>query len=168
MTEAPERRQQIALAKPFADRLIQQNPSGGGQYVKHSAVNEKLLAVLEDGFDWECVQVIRGYVPEVKPNPNATSRRGQDGRPALDNAVVGYVGRLTVTVDGSRRVIEETGDCEDPNNWPHDGARLKDASSDAFKRCAMRLGVGLHLWSQSDFFLYPWLSKDETPSEGPQ
>src|SRR5690606_18331783 len=34
-----------------------------------------------------------------------------------------------------------------------DGANLKEASSDAFKRCWMRLGLGLHLWSGDDYFL---------------
>jgi len=30
---------------------------------------------------------------------------------------------------------------------------LKDAVSDGVKRCAMRVGLGLHLWSQNDYYL---------------
>lgn len=150
------------LAKPFAGHLVHTNPSGGGQYVSHSAVNEKLLAVTGP-FSWECVEIVRGHVAEIKPNPQGQSRRAKEGRPALENAVVGYIGRLTCRVDGQVVSIEEVGDCEDPHNWPHDGARLKDAMSDSLKRCAMRLGVGLHMWSQfqgkSEFFLYDVLSK---------
>lgn len=152
------------LAKPFPDRLIHSNPSGGGQYVKHSTVNEKLLATVGP-FTWECVQVIRGYVPERKPNPNGKSQRAKEGTPEMTAAVVGYIGRLTLTIDGRTVSIEETGDCEEPANWPHDGARLKDASSDAFKRCAMRAGVALHLWSQQEFILYHALTREETPKE---
>lgn len=148
------------LAKPFASRLIHSNPSGGGQYVKHSVVNEKLLAVL-GSFDFEMVQIVRGFVPGRAPNPNGSSRRAKEGTPDLPDAVVGAVCRLRLVIDGRNVTVEEAGDCEEPHNWPHDGARLKDAMSDAFKRCAMRLGVGLHLWSQDEFFLFDVLSKEE-------
>lgn len=155
-----EQTQQARLAAPFRDQQIRKNPSGGGEYVKHSVVNEKLLAVVGP-FRWECVQVIRGDVAGRKPNPDGKSERARAGVPPLTNAVVGYIGRLTLEVDGRTAVYEEAGDCEEPHNWPTDGARLKDASSDAFKRCAMRAGVGLHLWSQQEFFLYAYLTKDE-------
>ena len=40
---------------------------------------------------------------------------------------------------------------------------MKDAISDAVKRCAMALGIGLHLWSQfdgeSEYFLDKQLEK---------
>ena len=152
--------QQAQLAKPFARKLVHTNPSGGGDYVSHSAVTEKVIAVVGP-YKWECVDLIRGYVPGITANPSSQSKRGKEGRPALENAVVGYVGRLTLDIDGVTGVYEEPGDCEDPHNWPHDGARAKDAASDSFKRCAMRAGVGLHLWSQfkgeSEFFLYDYL-----------
>jgi hypothetical protein len=158
------------LAKPFAPHLVHTNPSGGGSYVSHSAVNEKLLAVVGP-FSWERVEVIRGHVPGIAANPSASSKRGKEGRPPLENVVVGYIGRLTVRVDGQVVSTEETGDCEDPHNWGHDGQRLKDASSDAFKRCAMRLSVGLHMWSQyqgkSEFFLYDYLMKQEGEMDAP-
>ena len=133
------------LVKPFAPKLIHQNPSGGGRgdYVSHSAVTEKLLAVVGP-FSYEISEVFRGKVK---------------GRDELGEVVVGCTARLTCRVDEQVVTIEEVGDCENPANWPHDGARMKDAASDAIKRCAMRLGVGLHLWSQGEFFLHDYLVK---------
>jgi hypothetical protein len=58
--------------------------------------------------------------------------------------------------------ITEVGDCEQPTNWKTDGARAKDALSDAYKRCLMRLGSGLHLYVKADeapYFLYDYLTK---------
>jgi len=133
------------LAKPFPGKFVQSNPNtrAGGEYVTHSVVTEKLLAVL-GGFSYEIVEVFRGKVK---------------GKEDLGDVVVGVTARLTCRIDGQVCDIVEVGDCEMPGNWPHDGARLKDASSDAIKRCAMRLGVGLHLWSQGQFTLYDQLVK---------
>jgi hypothetical protein len=99
-------------------------------------------------YSFELVEVLRGYVPEKAPNPNGSSKRAKEGVPALSDAIVGVICRLTVTVDGERMVIEDCGDCEDPNNWPHDGARMKDAMSDALKRCCARIGLGTHLYAK--------------------
>jgi len=148
------------LARPFPARLIHSNPSGGGSYVKHSVVTEKLLAVVGP-FDFELVEVIRGDVEGTPANSTGTSARAKRGTPALVGCVVGAVCRLSVDVDGRRTRVEEVGDCESPHNWPHDGARLKDAMSDALKRCAMRLGVTLHLWSGDEFTLYKQLGEQK-------
>ena len=67
--------------------------------------------------------------------------------------MVGGIWRLTCSIDNRQVRVEEVGDVGDVHNWPHDGARLKDAASDALKRCAMRLGLGLHLWAQEHYFL---------------
>lgn len=138
------------LARPFPKGFVKANPNSraGGEYVTHSVVTEKLLAVVGP-FSYEISQVLRGTVPGYT--------KKKDGKtieiPALVDAVVGCTARLTCEVDGRTVTVEEVGDCEMPHNWPHDGARLKDASSDAIKRCAMRLGVGIHLWSQEQFSL---------------
>ena len=147
------------LARPFPDSYVHSNPSGGGSYVKHHVIVQRLLQVVGH-YDFELVQVIRGDVAAIAPNPQANSRRGKEGSPALTNAVVGAVCRLTVTYDGKTSRIEDVGDCEQPHNWPTDGARLKDAMSDAIKRCAARIGLGLHLWSQDEYFLPAALDKD--------
>lgn len=149
------------LAKPFPGALIHTNPSGGGNYVKHAVVKQKLLAVT-GAYDWEIVQIVRGRVAEIAPNPKSQSKRGKEGRPALDDAVVGCIGKLTLHFDdGSVRASDGVGDCEEPHNWPHDGARLKDAESDALKRAASHFGVGLHLWSPGEFVLYEQLASPE-------
>jgi hypothetical protein len=143
----------LKLAKPFPAKYVHDNPSGGGSYVKHHLITQKLLADL-GAYQWEIVQVIRGYVDAKAPNPNGKSFKAKQGSPALEAAIVGCVGRLTVCVDGRTVTVDGAGDCEDPHNWPHDGARLKDAESDAKKRAALHLGVALHLWAQDEYILY--------------
>lgn len=145
------------LAKPFPDRFVNQNPTGYGSYVAHHIVNQRLLQIVGP-FDFALVEIVRGDVDEVKNSDPSKAK------PARENAVVGVVARLTVTVDGATHVFEEAGDCEHPQNWPHDGARMKDAMSDAFKRCAMRCGLGLHLWSQRDYYLYDRLKEQAGPT----
>lgn len=156
------------LSRPFPSKYVHKNPSGGGSYVGHEVVTQRLLQVCGP-FSFEVAQVIRGHVPEILADPSSNSKRGKEGRPALTEAVVGIVGRLTVEVDGRTVRIEEAGDCEDPHNWPHDGARMKDACSDSIKRCAMRLGLGIHLWAQNEFFLYEQLggSAPAEPTSAP-
>lgn len=153
------------LSKPFPSKYVHTNPSGGGSYVKHHVVNQRLLMDIGP-FDFALVEILRGRVEGRPPNPNGNSARAKAGTPALDNAVVGAVCRLTISIDQQPVTIEEVGDCEEPHNWPHDGARMKDAMSDAFKRCAMRIGLGLHLWSQDEFFLDVALGRAESASSG--
>ncbi|MCP5157735.1 MAG: hypothetical protein H6983_26420 [Ectothiorhodospiraceae bacterium] len=106
------------------------------------------------------MRVIRGEVARTPPNPKGSSDRAKRGTPDLASAVVGVVLRMAATVDGRLVTVEEAGDCEQPHNWPHDGARMKDAMSDAHKLVrAMRLGVGLHLWSQDDFYIAEKLAR---------
>jgi hypothetical protein len=140
----------VELARRFPDGFVERKD--GNDYVAHHVVNQRLLSIVGP-FDFELVEVLRGDVAAVPPDPNARSRRAKAGTPALSNVVVGGVWRLTCTIDGQRVRIEEVGDVGDVHNWPHDGARLKDAVSDALKRCAMRLGLGLHLWAQEHYFL---------------
>lgn len=138
------------LARRFPDGFIERKD--GIDYVAHHVVTQRLLSIVGP-FDFELVEIIRGEVAPVPPVPDGKSRRARAGTPALRNVVVGGVWRLTCQIDGRRVRIEETGDVGDVHNWPHDGARLKDAASDALKRCAMRLGLGLHLWAQEHYFL---------------
>lgn len=156
------------LAKPFPRKFVHTNPSGGGSYVSHDVVTQALLAVVGP-FGWRIKEIVRGDVPGKPGNPNGNSERARAGTPDLHGVVVGVVGSLTVEVDGRTVTVEEAGDCEQPHNWPHDGARMKDASSDAIKRCAMRLGLGLHLWSQDEYVLHGQLvakgGSDDTGSE---
>jgi hypothetical protein len=125
------------LAYPFPARLIHPPAKGKyGIYVEHSTYTERLLAVLGP-FSTEVKQVF-------------FNDKGQ---------IDGIVLALTVEVDGRTVTIEEAGDCEQPDNWKTQGARLKDAVSDGIKRCSARLGLGLHLWSQELYSLDQWLDK---------
>jgi hypothetical protein len=74
-----------------------------------------------------------------------------------DGVVVGCTATLTVEIDGRRVSVTEVGDVERPGD--NNGSALKAAASDAIKRCAMRLGVGLHLWSQDNYYLDKALEK---------
>jgi hypothetical protein len=147
------------LAEPFPDSLVHKNPSGGGSYIKHHVINQRLIQVLGVPPSFEKVEVIFGDVAAIPPNPQGKSQRAKDGAEALRNVIVAVVARLTVEIDGRKVIVEEAGDCEEPHNWKTDGQRLKDAMSDAYKRCAMRLGCGLHLWSQDEYFLYSKLQE---------
>lgn len=155
-----ELRDLTKLLHPFPPSMIEKNPSGGGSYVSHPVVEQRILDVLGP-VDFSLVQVIRGSVAAIKPNPQGKSQRAKEGRPELEGAVVGVVARMTAVIDGRTVTVEEAGDCEEPHNWPHDGARMKDAMSDAYKRCAMRIGVGLHLWAQEHFYLGAKLLKQD-------
>lgn len=151
------------ITKPFPRQFVHANPSGGGQYVKHSTVVQRLLQVVGP-YSFQVFEVLRGYVPAIAPDPNGKSNRAKNGAPALDNAIIGALCRLTVIIDGREVIVEEVGECEQPQNWPHDGARLKDATSDAIKRCAMRLGMGLHLWAQDEYYVHDRLKEAGDPS----
>lgn len=159
------------LAKPFPQRVIHDNPSGGGSYVSHHLYVQRLLMHL-GAYSFERVELIRGDVPGKPPNPQGQSTRAKEGTPDLSGVVVGVIARLTVTIDGERVVIEDAGDCEAPHNWPHDGARAKDAMSDALKRCCARIGLGTHLYAKTpDEYVLAGVLKDredgETDDEAP-
>jgi hypothetical protein len=127
------------LARPFPSHLVKKPPKGKfGDYVPHSAITERLLSIIGP-FDMRVVDIIKG--PE--------------------GHVEGVILEMQFEIDGRVVTVQEVGDCERPDNWPTQGARLKDAESDAIKRCAMRIGLGLHLWSQGDYFLDRQLAKQE-------
>jgi hypothetical protein len=134
------RAQLTALAKPYRPDLVKAPAQGKyGSYVSHYVANQKALAILGP-HSFELVNLIRGE----------------------NNRVEGCTARLTAEIDGRTVSITEVGDCEQPTNWKTDGARAKDALSDAYKRCLMRLGSGLHLYVKADeapYFLYDYLTK---------
>lgn len=153
------------LAIPFPSRLVKKNPSGGGTYVPHYLYAQRLLLHL-GAYDFTLVEVLRGDVAAIPPNPDGKSKRAKDGAPALHDVIVGAVMRLTVTIDGRTVTIEDVGDCEQPHNWPTDGARMKDAISDALKRCCARIGLGLHLYTdEGEFMLLDALRKQDGGSD---
>ena len=132
------------LSKPFPPAYVRKAPQGKyGDYVPHHTIAQALLATLGP-YDLHVKEILRN----------------------AEGVIEGCVVALVVDIDGKRVTVEEAGDCEQPTNWKTDGARLKDAVSDGLKRCAARIGLGLHLWSQGDYFLYESLTKRENGSEG--
>ncbi len=147
------------IAQRIPGQYVEQVDVGGGRkepYIPHEVVNQFLLYILGP-FDFEIVELVRGDLPAIPPNPNGSSRRAKDGTPALTGVVVGALCRLTVDIDGRRTVITETGDVGDPHNRSNDGERAKDAASDGLKRCAMRFGFGLELRAGEHYVLDKWL-----------
>ncbi len=150
------------LAKPFPPAYVQSKD--GESYVAHGHVIERLLYLLGP-ISFEVVELIRGDVAEVPPNPQGRSNRAKAGTPRLEGVVVGVLARLTATIDGRTVVVTEVGDCDDPHNWRHDGERAKAAASDAVKRCAARLGCGLELWVGESYRLDRWLAASNGQQE---
>ena len=137
------------LSRVFPDKFIHKNPTGFGDYIQHSVIRQRLLSVV-GAYSQEVKHIIREKL---------TDKQGKEME-----VVTGVVLALTIEIDGELVTIEEAGDVEQPFNWRTDGARMKDAISDAVKRCAMAMGVGLHLWAQidgqSEYFLEEQLKKD--------
>jgi len=125
------------LSKPFPQSLVKQKPGKfAAAYVEHSVISQRLL---------EVVGPHTFTVDKPVTNP--------------DGVVVGCLATLACTVDGERVLITEVGDVEHPGT--NNASNLKNAASDALKRCAMRIGVGLHLWSQDNYYLNKSLEKRE-------
>lgn len=140
--------QLFELSRTFPEKFIHKNPTGFGDYIQHSVIRQRLLSVVGP-YSQEVKHIIRETL---------TDKQGKD-----KEVITGVVLALTVEIDGEVVTVEEAGDVEQPFNWKTDGARMKDAISDSVKRCAMAMGVGLHLWAQfdgqSEYFLDKQLEK---------
>lgn len=124
------------LVKRIPEGYIKTKPGGfQADYVSHADIQQILLAKLGP-----CSQEVTRVI---------TNSEG---------VVQGCVLRVLYVIDGQQYVIEEAGDVERPG--ANNGANLKNAVSDAVKRCAMRVGVGLHLWSQENYVLDKVLTED--------
>jgi hypothetical protein len=133
------------LAIPFSEKFIETKPGKfSAVYVPHGIITQFLLGIVGP-YDFAISNIIRD----------------------ADNTVTGCLCTLTVDVDGRTTSIQEVGECENPSNWKTDGARLKACASDGIKRCAMRLGLGLHLWHKHDgnYVLADILEKREEENE---
>lgn len=137
------------LATPIPDRFLGKD-SDGRDASDHTVVTQ-LLHLYAPGWTFTIAEVLRSGVPEFKTKNGKVFPGGY--------FVTGCIGRLTATVDGHDVVIDEAGGVELAGMKDGDGERLKHAASDALKRCAMRLGVGLALWAQENYFLDVALDK---------
>ena len=132
------------LETPFSDRFIETKPGKfAASYVPHGIVSQFLLGIVGP-YDFAIDTLVRD----------------------ADGTLTGCLCTLTVEIDGRTTSIQEVGECENPNNWKTDGARLKACASDGIKRCAMRLGLGLHLWHkhEGNYVLAAILEKREEES----
>jgi len=128
--------QLIRLAKKFPDKLVSQIKKGTHteDYVNHSVIAQRLLQVVGP-FDWD-VDVIYS-----------------EGKP------VACKGTLKVTIDGKEVSVAGIG-TDQNNKGKDDGDIIKEMESDALKRAASKVGVGLHLWAQKQYFLSTQLAQD--------
>lgn len=137
------------LSKPFPQKYIHKNPTGFGEYIQHSVIRQRLLSVLGP-FEQKVVQILKEEM---------TDKQGK-----TKTVTTGVVLEMTFNIAGREVSVQEIGDVEQPFNWRTEGARMKDAVSDAVKRCAMAIGCGLHLWAQfegkSEYFLDQQLAKE--------
>ena len=146
------------LSKPFPKAFVASKD--GADYVNHAIVQQRLLGSVGP-FSMRVDHVIRGPFDEKVTGRNEKRRTW----PARDNAVVGVVLTCTFTIDGETVEVSEVGTPEGYYMADHDGDRLKKAMSDALKRCAMRVGVGLDLWSKGTYVLPTMLEKDTGDAE---
>jgi hypothetical protein len=126
------------LSRPFPESLVKTKPGKfAAAYVEHSVISQRLLEVLGP------------YTFTVdKPVTNP------------DGVVVGCLATLECMIDGDFVTITEVGDCEHPGT--SNAQNLQMAASSALKRCAMRLGCGLHLWAgDNNYYLDKALAKRE-------
>lgn len=125
----------LRLAKRFPDKLIRTIKKGNHSedYINHAVITQRLLQVCGAyGWDWEVVY--------------------EEGK------VVAVHGRITVTVDGKEVTVSGAG--TETFSGDSTGEKIKKMESDAFKRAAAKLGIGLHLWAQDQYFLDLQLAKD--------
>lgn len=124
------------LVKRIPDSYVKTKPGGfQADYVSHADIQQILLAKLGP-----CSQEVTRVITNA------------------EGVVQGCVLRVLYEIDGAQYIIEEAGDCERPG--ANNGSNLKNAVSDAVKRCAMRVGVGLHLWSQENYVLDKVLTEE--------
>lgn len=113
-----------ALTKTFSKNEILEAPKGKfGKYVPHHLITKRLNEVMHDGWTFEILREIKD----------------KNGRCS------GVVARMTIDGLGFRDEIGDTNAQQDSRNT--DSELIKLATSDAIKRCAMRFGIGLHLWT---------------------
>ena len=131
------------LATPFPKDYVKVKPGkGNASYVTHGVVRQRLLMIC--GFySW----VIDREIFD------------QDGK------LTGCVGTLTVRMPGDLDLISVQGAGDVEHDQGSNGSNLKHAESDAFKRAAMNLGLGLHLWCENEYFLYNKITDEQSKEQ---
>ena len=138
MTDSKTDLQKLATRVP--ERLLTSTKRGGKTFeaMDHTVVSQFLLLIC-GGYDFQIIEELYGPI--------------ETGKHATDRGLVGCRARLTVEIDGKTVKVEDYGGLENAGNIDGDGERGKHAASDALKRCARHLGLGLHVWAKSAYFL---------------
>ena len=141
-------------------RFVEKAPQGKhGEYIAHDVINQLALAMVGP-HSCEVVELIRGYIPAW------IDKNEKERMPQRIDGVTGVLARLSVTLPGHGLVtITEVGS-EDNPQMGTDAENTKKAASDAYKRCWMRLGLGLELWAQENWSLPKMLTHYHTQVEG--
>jgi hypothetical protein len=113
------------LIKDFPKSVVKPAPKGKfGDYVPHHLYTQRLVDVIPGGYDYT-YEIVRDK----------------------DNSIVGA--KCKLYIKDAEQTIEEVGDV-DTNALKRnitESEILKLAVSDGIKRCCMRLGIGLELWT---------------------
>ena len=151
--------QRLADASKRA-KFIERAPAsaGGGDYIAHDVINQLALAMVGP-HSFEVIELIRGHIPAW------VDKEGKLRRDARIDGVTGVLARLTVDIGGKTYTIVEVGDEGNPQ-LGSDAENTKKAASDAYKRCWMRLGLGLELWAQENWALPAMLAHYHQQVEG--
>ena len=121
-------RPQLAdLANRIPSNYIKQLPgvSYDAHYTGHADIQQMLLA-------------------KIGPVPQRIVKiiYGNDG-----GTIHGVILEMVFNIDEEKIVIEEIGETERPGD--NNATNLKMAVSDGVKRCSMRVGLGLELWTDN-------------------
>ena len=128
--------QLIRLARKFPEQLISQIKKGTHteDYVNHSVISQRLLQIC-GAYDWDTEVIYSENVP------------------------VAIKGTLALEIDGQEVMVSGIGS-DQGNQNKNIGDKLKEMESDALKRAASKVGCGLHLWAQNQYFLYTQLKEE--------
>ena len=114
------------LAKRLPEKWIKEKGTGfAAKYCSHGDIQQALLAKVGPTSQ-RVVKII--HAPE-------------------GNIIQGVILEMVFHIDLEPVVIQEIGESE--RDTGNNALNLKNSVSDAIKRCAMRVGLGLELWSEN-------------------
>jgi hypothetical protein len=115
------------LSKRLPEKWIQQKPGVGfaAKYASHGDIQQALLA-------------------KVGPTSQRIVKEIYNSE---GNVLEGVILEMVFHIDLEPVVIQEIGESE--RDTGNNALNLKNSVSDAVKRCAMRVGLGLELWTEN-------------------
>lgn len=118
--------QLMDLAKRLPEKWIQEKGTGfSAKYCSHGDIQQALLA-------------------KVGPSSQRIVKEIYNSE---GNVIEGVILEMQFIIDLEPVVIQEIGETE--RDTGNNALNLKNSVSDAVKRCAMRVGLGLELWTEN-------------------